>query len=213
MFDTLKKIEEKMKAEARFELTDFGRWAKVLRDRIENEDIPDGASVFFTATAPDVEIIPRYVHGPQIAIAGLASMLGNLHASAAIGKPREDGFEAFVDEIRTWVSTIPDGVSFVLGVGTDDGGRALLFVRGNEITVSGTNLLNETASDTIVITRGGIGTCAPYVDFTNSNIDSATSSTVRISGVSTAAGFSVRSSGHAGAADTGPASAFSTLAP
>ncbi|MCX7004744.1 MAG: hypothetical protein NTV22_15935 [bacterium] len=54
-----------------------------------------------------------------------------------------------VSSFESQVSSIP------LGVGA------------NPITVTGTNALNVSASDTITITRGGNGTGAPFVDITN----------------------------------------------
>ena len=41
-----------------------------------------------------------------------------------------------------------------------------LVVGNNEIYVIGTNYLNRVASDSVIITRGGIGTGKPYVDIT-----------------------------------------------
>lgn len=70
---------------------------------------------------------------------------------------------AHVVGTRRWVNalTIENGVlvgyqaTIPLGVGA------------NVITVTGTNAWNVSASDSITVTRGGIGTGAPYVDITN----------------------------------------------
>jgi hypothetical protein len=42
-----------------------------------------------------------------------------------------------------------------------------LAVGANEIIVTGTNLLNKVATDSVIITRGGVGTGEPFVDVTN----------------------------------------------
>jgi len=44
-----------------------------------------------------------------------------------------------------------------------------LSVGENIITVSGTNIFGQSASDTLIMTRGGAGTGLPFVDITNEN--------------------------------------------
>jgi sulfatase modifying factor 1 len=95
-------------------------------------------------------------------------------------------FSGLVGQLR-WTNALTGGNGTVAAGSPFGIGGIALAVGSNLITVSGTNLYGDGASDSVSITRGGLGTDLPSLDITNENQTVAgTVSTLTLGGTANA---------------------------